>query len=155
MTILSIDQSYTHCAYVITDGRDVLAFDVLKSDKGDNIYDRALDISRHMSATYEAYKPSEIRLEGLAFGMRGDATRDLAGLLFSIVTMIKHVNQFGNFRIISPKSVKKRAGDGKFKKKDMIAALPEDIRALFAAENYKLTTGMSDLADAYWISQCD
>jgi hypothetical protein len=49
--------------------------------------------------------------------------------------------------------VKKRAGDGKFKKKDMIAALPDDIKKMFTDKNYKLTTGLSDLADAYWISQ--
>lgn len=155
MTILSIDQSYTHCAFVLTSGMNVLDYGVLKTDKSKTIYQRALDVSLDLSALYQVYKPTEIRLEGLAFGMRGDATRDLAGLLFTIINTINLQHKFNNVRIISPKSVKKRAGDGKFKKKDMIAALPEHVRAEFASMNYKLTTGLSDLADAYWISQCE
>jgi Holliday junction resolvasome RuvABC endonuclease subunit len=153
MTILSIDQSYTHCAWCVTNGRDVIAFDVLHSDKQKTIYERALNLSLELGRVFLTYTPTEIRLEGLAFGMRGDATRDLAGLLFTIINVISHLHVFKNFRIISPKSVKKRAGDGKFKKKDMIAALPDDIKKMFTDKNYKLTTGLSDLADAYWISQ--
>ncbi len=156
MTILSIDQSYTHCAWCVIDGRDVVAFDVIKSNKLFSIYERSLAISLELSRIYNHYSPTEIRLEGLAFGMRGDATRDLAGLLFSIVNVLSHINQFKNFKIISPKTVKKRAtGSGKAKKKEMIAALPVDIKQKFTDANYKLTTGLSDLADAYWISQVE
>jgi Holliday junction resolvasome RuvABC endonuclease subunit len=156
MTILSIDQSYTHCAYCIIDGRDVIHFGVIKSNKENSIYKRALDISLELGVVFTTYKPTEIRLEGLAFGMRGDATRDLAGLLFTIVNVISQLHTFDNFKILSPKTVKKRAtGSGKATKKEMIAALPEDIKQKFKEANYKQTTGLSDLADAYWISQVE
>jgi len=86
--------------------------------------------------------------------MRGNATRDLSGLLFSIINVISHLHTFKNFRIIAPTQVKKTAtGSGKAKKKEMIAALPPDILKLFKDKNYKQTTGLTDLADAYWISQ--
>lgn len=156
MTILSIDQSYTHCAYVISEGQVISEFGVFQSNKEHDIYQRALDISLRLGNVVTTHSPTEIRLEGLAFGMRGDATRDLAGLLFTIVTVISHLHVFNNFKIVSPKTVKKRAtGSGKATKKEMIAALPVDIKQMFTDANYKLTTGLSDLADAYWISQVD
>lgn len=154
MPLLSIDQSYTHCAWVITQDIHVIEFGVIKSNKEENIYKRALDNSLILVDVVKKFKPEEIRLEGLAFGMRGDATRDLAGLLFTIVNIISLQCTFDNFKILSPKTVKKRAtGSGKATKKEMIAALPTDLHERFAEENYKLTTGMADLADAYWISQ--
>lgn len=152
--ILSIDQSYTHCAYVVTEGDTVIEFDVLKSDADTDVYQRSLDIALRLGQVFLKHRPIEIRLEGLAFGMRGNATRDLSGLLFTIINVISHLHVFNNFRIIAPTQVKKRAtGSGKAKKKEMIAALPIDISKLFKDKNYKQTTGLTDLADAFWISQ--
>lgn len=155
MTTLSIDQSYTHCAYVVTEGTNLIEFGVLVSDKNLDVYKRALHLSLSLGQLFLKHTPTEIRLEGLAFGMRGDATRDLAGLLFTIINVISHLHCFNNFKIVSPKTVKKvGTGSGKATKKEMIAALPSDVLKLFKDKNYKLTTGLSDLADAYWISQC-
>lgn len=155
MTILSIDQSYTHCAYVVlNDNNEVIDFRCLVSDVRVDIYKRALELALDIQRAVAKYNPTEIRLEGLAFGMRGSATRDLAGLLFTIVNVISHLHVFNNFKIISPKTVKKRAtGSGKATKKEMIAALPSEVKQKFSEANYKLTTGLADLADAYWISQ--
>lgn len=154
MPILSIDQSYTHCAYVVTFGNNIIDFDVLKSDAELNVYERSLDIALRLGQVFLKHRPEEIRLEGLAFGMRGNATRDLSGLLFTIINVISYLHVFNNFRIIAPTQVKKRAtGSGKAKKKEMIAALPSDILKLFKDKNYKQTTGLTDLSDAYWISQ--
>lgn len=152
--ILAIDQSYTHCAYCVTEGKQVLDFGVFKSNTELDIYKRALYLSLDLGQIYTKYFPQEIRLEGLAFGMRGNATRDLSGLLFTIVNVMSHLHVFENFRIIAPTQVKKTAtGSGKAKKKEMIAALPPDILTLFKDKNFKQTTGLTDLADAYWISQ--
>lgn len=154
MRILSIDQSYTHCAYCVTQGKTVIDFDVFKSDVEEDIYRRALDISLELGNVFLKHQPEQIRLEGLAFGMRGNATRDLSGLLFTIINVISHLHTFKNFRILTPTHVKKVAtGSGKAKKKEMIAALPPDILKLFKDKNFKQTTGLTDLADAYWISQ--
>lgn len=154
MRILSIDQSYTHCAYCVTEGKTVTDFGVFKSNAETDVYKRSLDLALRLGQLYIAHRPEEIRLEGLAFGMRGNATRDLSGLLFTIINVISHLHVFNNFRIVAPTQVKKTGtGSGKAKKKEMIAALPPDILKLFKDKNYKLTTGLSDLADAYWISQ--
>lgn len=154
MRILSIDQSYTHCAWCITEGKDVIDFRVLVSDPTFDIYQRALYLSLDLGSVFLKYQPQQIRLEGLAFGMRGNATRDLSGLLFTIVNVISHLHVFKNFRIIAPTQVKKAAtGSGKAKKKEMITALPAEVLKLFKDKNYKQTTGLTDLADAYWISQ--
>ncbi len=154
MRVFAIDQSYTHCAYVITDDKVVLDFGVIKSDVETDVYKRSLAIALELATIFHRYQPDQIRLEGLAFGMRGNATRDLSGLLFTIVNVICHVCVFDNFKIIAPTQVKKTAtGSGKAKKKEMIATLPPDVKKLFTDKNYKQTTGLSDLADAYWISQ--
>lgn len=156
MKILSVDQSYTHCAFVISDETEVIDFGVFSTKAVDNIYDRALTIANNLSAIFSIHHPEIFKIEGLAFGMRGNATRDLAGLLFTIITVMKQKHGFHNFKIISPKTLKKVAtGSGKATKKEMIAALPEAIRTKFSAENYKLTTGLADLADAYWLAKCE
>lgn len=155
MRILAIDQSYTHCAYVVTEGTNIIDFDVVTSNPELDIYKRALNISLRLGRTVIEHTPDEIRLEGLAFGMRGNATRDLSGLLFTIINVISHLHVFKNFKIVAPTQVKKTGtGSGKAKKKEMIAALPADVKKLFKDKNYKQTTGLADLADAYWISQC-
>ena len=156
MKILSIDQSYTHCAFCIIDENKLVDFGVFESDKADSVYDRALYIANKIIAVQQQHLPNEIRLEGLAFAMRGNATRDLAGLLFTIITTIKSKCQFNNFKIISPKTVKKTAtGSGKATKKQMVNSLPEEIKDIFTSQGYKLTTGLTDLADAFWIGKCE
>lgn len=154
MRILAVDQSYTHCAYCVTEGKQVIDFGVLKSDTNTDMYKRALDLSLRLGQVFMKHQPEEIRLEGLAFGTRGNATRDLSGLIFTIVNVISHLHVFNNFRIIAPTQVKKTGtGSGKAKKREMIEALSADVKKLFKDKNYKLTTGLADLADAYWISQ--
>jgi Holliday junction resolvasome RuvABC endonuclease subunit len=57
-----------------------------------------------------------------------------------------------NIIIIPPKTVKKIAtGNGNASKDDMIEHLPKIVREEFAAIGYKKSTGLKDLADAYWI----
>ncbi|MDE1830389.1 MAG: crossover junction endodeoxyribonuclease RuvC [Thaumarchaeota archaeon] len=154
MKILAIDQSYTHCAYCVTEGTSIIDFGVLVSNTDTDVYKRSLDLALRLGGLYLKHQPKEIRLEGLAFGMRGNATRDLSGLLFTIINVISHLHVFDNFRIIAPTQVKKAAtGSGKAKKKEMIEALPPNILKLFKDQNFKQTTGLTDLADAYWISQ--
>lgn len=155
MKILSCDQSFTHSAVVITENNSILEFNVFSSNKEASIFDRALDIANRLSESFLKHNPDEFILEGLAFGMRGNATRDLSGLQFVIICLIKQIHNFHNFKIISPKTLKKIAtGSGKATKKEIIAALPEDIKKLFMDRNYKLTTGLADLADAYFLSKC-
>lgn len=151
--IIGIDQSYSSCGWcVIDDGMNIIAHGIIKSDKSINIFDRALLIATEIYRIFAIYDPTIVKLEGLAFGMTGNVTRDLAGLLFTIVSVLKSHTPGVNIALIPPTSVKKFAtGSGKAKKPEMILALPEHVRQLFE-QSYKKTTGLTDLADAYWIA---
>lgn len=156
MKILSIDQSYTCSGIVILDDGQMTHCEVFKTVKPKTkdmkaTYHRAFMVSEHICKLAKAHKPDLVSIEGLAFGMRGNATRDLAGLQFVIVTdLIERLHM--DVEVISPLSVKKFAtGSGKAKKEEMVKALPEDILNKFLDLGVKKTTGLGDLADAYWI----
>lgn len=149
---IGIDQSYNFCAFVILQNTNVIEFGVIKSNKDDTMYTRALDVALRLCEVYDTYKPEVVQMEGLAFGTTGNVTRDLAGLLFTIINVMKTLHPEANVVLIPPTAVKKFAtGSGKSKKPDMIAALPEPIKKLFERKNFKKTTGLGDLSDAYWI----
>ena len=90
--------------------------------------------------------------ENLAFGAKGNATRDVAGLLF---TMISSSLNFGEYTLVVPTSAKKVfTGDGKATKLDVINSLPEEVKGFYTEAGYKYSekTGngtMNDLADSY------
>jgi Holliday junction resolvasome RuvABC endonuclease subunit len=149
---MGIDQSYNFAAVVVLQNSNVIDFEVIKSNKDDTIYNRALDVATRICDVYSKHKPEVVQMEGLAFGTTGNVTRDLAGLLFTIINVMKILHPTVNVVLIPPTAVKKFAtGSGKSKKPEMIAALPPHVRELFEAKGYKKTTGLGDLSDAYWI----
>lgn len=152
---LGIDQSYTNCAVcVVDDEGNVVNFERFKSNTALDIFARALEVASFIAEYVTKQTPSVVKIEGLAFGISGNATRDLAGLLFTIVNVMKLKHPAMAIGIAAPTQVKKRAtGSGKAKKEDMIAALPEEVRKTFTDAGFKKTTGLSDLADAYWIAR--
>ena len=153
--ILGIDQSFTSTGYCVVDDNTLIDFGIIKSLKTSDIYDRAIQITDQLISLANKHTVSETRIEGLAFGMRGSATRDLAGLLFTIVTTFKR-NGFDNIKIVSPKTIKKTAtNSGKATKKQMIETLPDFVKFKFTEQGFKTTTGLADLADSYWISVCN
>lgn len=154
MCILGIDQSYTKTAFVIIgDNNGLEEFGVISTNKEENSFSRALSVSCAINDVYLRYTPSIVNIEGLAFGLKGNATRDLAGLQYVILVRLMDIDPNVNFNIITPKSVKKFATDnGNASKKDMINALPDMVKQKFMDRNYKLTTGLADLADAYFIA---
>jgi Holliday junction resolvasome RuvABC endonuclease subunit len=151
--VLGIDQSYNSTGIVIVNNGDIEYFNVIKTDKSiDNIYDRALTIALEVSKIVEERAISNINIEGLGFGSVGNATRDLAGLQFTIINICKLKNPNLIFLIVSPNTVKKFAtGSGKATKSDMIDALPDNVKQSFTDRNYKKSTGLADLTDAYFI----
>jgi Holliday junction resolvasome RuvABC endonuclease subunit len=154
MKILGIDQSYTCSGLVIINEGIVEHAEVFNTPKEDDIFKRAYDIVCHIAKMVKEYNITKVNIEGLAFGMRGNATRDLAGLQFMIVSNLKFV--YGvEVNIISPKSLKKFATqNGKAKKIEMFEALPEDVQMKFTQE-YKFlkTKGLYDVTDAYWLAK--
>ena len=152
MKILAIDQSFTCTGinYFVND--KLVYFTAIKSDKKQDIFTRASYIVTEIFKIYDNYKPNVFCIEGLAFGATGNATRDLAGLLFSIITY--GIHNYSDFKYEIVRQVKTLAiGKGKASKNEMIEALPNDIKELFMSENYKKTTGLADLADAYFIGK--
>ena len=120
------------------------------------MFDRARYVACEIAAICSNHNINHVDIEGLAFGATGNVARDLAGLLFSIINITKVHIPTACFTLHPPTLVKKMAvGTSKgVDKKQMIDALPEDIRTLFEHAGYKKTTGLSDLADAYWIGCC-
>ena len=155
--ILSIDQSYNFCAYVVWDDSSISHFGVISSKHIDqDIFGRALHVASRVLDVCRTHNKEYIKIEGLAFGATGNVARDLAGLLFTIINIVTHNIPTIKFDLFPPTTVKKTAvGTSKgVDKKQMIEALPTDIRHQFETAGFKKTTGLSDLADAYWIGRC-
>ncbi len=152
MITLGIDQSFTSTGIVVKDRNTVLHFSTIRSDKNHDIYQRAFDIKTKVVEIVQLYKPTLINIEQIAFGGVGNAAKNLAGLLFLIMCDIQTVKHY-DVNLVSPTSLKKFATDsGRASKKQMINALPAAVLKMFEDGNYKLTTGLSDLADAYWLA---
>ncbi len=154
MKVLGIDQSFTSSGLVFLNEGVLVEAHKFCADKNTNRFAQAYEIALHIGEYIDTYNPDVIAIEGLAFGMRGNVTRDLGGLQFVIIAYLQEVkNKLVD--IIAPTSVKKFAtGSGRAKKEDMIESLPSDVHSYFIKLGVKKTTGLADLADAYWIAKC-
>lgn len=154
MNYIGIDQSYTSTGVVVlNDAKQIVFSTIISSSQQDDIFKRAWQVSEEIINIIKQYQPNVLSIEGLAFSMTGNATRDLAGLQFSIVTKIKFILQ-QEISIIAPPTLKKFAtGSGKAKKEDMIAALPQNVYDYFTKEKkIKKTKGLTDVTDAYFLA---
>lgn len=151
--ILGVDQSYTSSGICIIQSGELIHSEIYKTPKDEDIFVRAWNISEKVVALINEYDVEYVSIEGLAFGsVNANATRDLAGLQFLIVTKVRLVLGI-HVEIIAPTSLKKFAtGSGKATKKDMIAALPPNVLETFRAQGFRVTTGLADLADAYFLA---
>ena len=153
MKILGIDQSYTSSGIVKLNKGEFLEGHKFVANKENNRFAQAYEITIHIAEIVEDFKPDIIAIEGLAFGMRGNVTRDLGGLQFVIIAHLQEVLS-REVDIIAPTSAKKFAtGSGRAKKEDMIASLPEHVYNYCTELGMKKTTGLGDMADAYWIAK--
>lgn len=149
-----IDQSYTSTGLVILNDKQELVFStVIRSNPQHSMHSRSSYVAEQLGQHLNEYAPYCAGIEGLAFGSRGNATRDLAGLQFVIVHQLDHV--LGNcLYIIEPTKLKKYATGKarKIKKQQMVDALPQNIRDSLQ-QSYKKTKGLYDVTDAYWIAR--
>ena len=153
MKALGIDQSYNSTGIVILENDNIIHAEQFKCDKDKNRFAQAYQIALYIADIVDKFEPDKISIEGLAFGMRGNATRDLGGLQFVIVSHLQEVKN-KKVEIVAPLSVKKFAtGSGRAKKEQMINSLPKDVLEWFENLGVKKTTGLADLADAYWIAK--
>lgn len=154
MIRIGIDQSMSCTGLVILkDDVDMLYYGTIKTSKDEgSIFKRFNIISEKIIDLIIEYNVDEVKIEGIPFGrIPGNASRDLAGLQAVIISNI--LDQQGKeCIIIPPKAVKKFATDnGNAKKPEMLEAVPEQHRVKFVDAGYKKTTGIYDLADAYFI----
>lgn len=153
---MGIDQSYTSTAYCIANGLgsgNLTNFGLISSVKTDDIFARARHIATELSTVVNEHNVDVVALEGLAFGAKGDSTRNLAGLQFTIVNMI-YTNYKKPCEIYAPGTIKKIAtGKGNSPKNMLLESLPVDIKTRFVDAGAKKTKGLLDLVDAYWILQ--
>ncbi len=153
MKIIGIDQSYSCTGICIFEDGELIHSEVFKSPKAMDKFQRSNLIAEYILSTAVFNEPDVIGIEGLAFGMRGDATRDLAGLQYAIINKLRFE---GNFKveIIAPNAVKKFAtGYGRAKKEELYEALPKHTQKTFLDIGVKKTTGLFDLCDAFWIAK--
>jgi len=156
MKTIGIDQSFKRCAVIILDeNENVIFFETITAGDGD-VFAKANEVAMHVCGVVSTTSDLKIiAIEGLAFGDLGNATRDLAGLQFVIITALRYrlcIPQ--DIVIIPPPTLKKFATEnGRADKQMMIDALPEVIRNQFKEAGYKKTTGLSDLTDAYWLAR--
>lgn len=152
MRVLGIDQSYTSTGYCIIDDRMIIDCGVLTSDKTKNVFERSYDISYALLNIATEFHPKMIGVEGLAFNMRGNATRDLAGLQFVIMIQLQYKTSIP-VEIVNPKIVKKFAtGNGNASKDDLYNSTPSLTKLYFEEKGLKKTKGRPDVVDAYWIA---
>lgn len=154
MIIMGIDQSYTCTGISVLDTEGSTFFTTIKTEKSTQldemgIFRRAKQVADSILTLIEQHSPDMVIIEGLAFGARGNATRDLSGLMFIIVNTIDSLNI--PVKIVSPTSVKAFAVKGKASKKEMFDALPADIKQTIG-DNFKITKGRYDVTDAYFLA---
>ncbi len=154
MHYIGIDQSYTSTGFVVLNKqKEIIDCKILQSTKTDDIFKRSWDLSENIISEIKKYSESKLAIEGLAFAMRGNATRDLAGLQFTIINKIKFMLN-KDITIVAPPSLKKSATkNGKASKEVMIESLPSNIYEYFTKEkNWKKSRGLTDITDAYFLA---
>lgn len=154
---VGIDQSFTGCGTVVLNGNgELLEFSLTKTKKDQypDVFTRALAITDNVIGFLEKYPTAMVAMEGLAYGSIGNATRDLAGLQFVLITNIRtRLNK--QEVLFTPTTVKAKAvgRSKKVTKGDMIDATNSVVLDEFKAAGFKKTTGLADLVDAYWIAR--
>ena len=152
MIVIGIDQSYKNTAMVVFEDREVIDTKVIQTEKDDSnkhldIFKRATFVADEVETFANKISPDKIVIEQLAYGGFGDATRDLAGLQFLIVSKLLNYTTY-DIEIVPPNSLKKFAtGSGRASKKEMLEAVRDKDMEWFNSVLVK--NGKYDLADAY------
>lgn len=155
MKVLGVDQSFTSTGVVLMEqGSDLIQHhQAIRSTKDQDMHHRVREIYQGITALVEQHKPDHLVIEGLAFGIMGNATRDLGGLFYVITDRLRYDLGFNSIHVVAPTSLKKFAtGSGKAKKPEMHTALPDHAKDLLK-KHYKKTSGLSDIVDAYWLAK--
>ena len=148
--ILSIDQSLTHCAWIVWEDNLIYDYGVISTTNIDKDHIRIMKIVEQLNNIILDNNVEVVVLESLSFGSISTSVRVLAGLYYNIL-ILSEVNNL-EYQDLTPTSIKKFAtGSGKAKKQDMWKALPDNIKTKFEKTHKTIASGKYDLADAYHI----
>ena len=157
---MGIDQSFTSSGITILDeDLNMLFCEVFTSNKQLTPYHRINEIRNRIEQIAIDYNPDYIAIEGLAFNRIGNATRNLAGLLHTIVDRL-HFQLNYSVLIIPPRTMKITfTGNGKASKQEILENVPKPLLTNLTEERKILKTkGLYDVADsiglAYTAFQC-
>lgn len=154
MVVLGLDQSLTCSGICIMDDGKLVFSGVITTSKTDregmhDVFYRTRVITAELLALITHYKVQTVVMEGLSFGSKGNATRDLAILMGTI-----QANLRGFPTVVPPPTLKKFAtGNGRATKDEMVEAIKDAEPELY--EKLLLTPktkGRADIADAYWLA---
>ena len=155
MRLLSIDQSLNSTGVVIWYDGNAAAWSILRPETTAEAILKIRWVVKEIGLLIHQHGVEGIVVESLPFGMNSTSVRPLAALYYFIHNLC--VEKGIPFYDANITSVKKYAtGSGKAKKQDMITAFEVDNPALFdhiKKANIKKTTGLADLADAYFIGK--
>lgn len=194
--LLSIDQSLTHTACVVWHNNKPVHKVVLRTQStsakekkpGAVSFATAAEridwICKQVRYYIHTHHVDTVVMEGLSFGSRGDATRELAGLFYGLEIMLwdalADCENDGLFKVytVTPTTAKKfarshlpeglafeeqkkldkKTGKEHTVKKPVTMDKKLMVKACDYAEpgfldDYNLTKGKADLADAYWIGR--
>jgi len=153
--ILSIDQSLSCSGIMLWDNEKQIAFWVFKTEPKTEVILRIRDIIADITTLVKRHNVSHIVIESLPFGINSNSVRPLAALYYFIQNLCFDLGI--TFSEVNVTGVKKFAtGSGKANKFDMVAALLEEapeLHAMILEKGIKKTTGLADLADAYFIGK--
>jgi Holliday junction resolvasome RuvABC endonuclease subunit len=149
MVVFGIDQSLTCTGLCVFEDNELIAFNLIHSNKEEDGLTRILDICTHIGELAQHKKPDVIAIEGLSYGSNSTSARILAALYYFIeYTARRYGCEFISY---PPTKVKKFATKGNASKAEMILALPPEIHKMFVEAGFKKTTGLADLTDAFFI----
>lgn len=157
---MGIDQSLT-CTGVCVIRQEGFNYTVLHTesihshktnfeDYADTLH-RAKFIADRLHMIAVKYKVTHFSIEGLSFGSKGNATRNLA-ILFATICIKLNIDFPYT---VPPTTLKKFAtGNGRADKKEMLSVIECHDKYLFNYLNdMTIKAGKYDLADAYWLAR--
>lgn len=157
MVLISIDQSLSSTGMMVWDkeANEKIVWLLSKTKTKQELILRIREQVENIKGVAESCGATDIVIESLPFGINSRSVRPLAALYYQIHSMC--IDEGINFHEANVTAVKKFATtSGKAKKDEMVAAFLEDAPKLHAKilkDGVKKTTGLQDLADAYFIGK--
>ena len=147
MKFIGIDPSLTENAVVCLDENgEILESKLIKTDSKSEIEDRINYIYNSIYNIINKYEDNKlINIEGLAFGAKGNAITQLAGLHYFVRINLKNNNL--EYKIIPPTTLKKFVtGRGNCKKELMLLKIYKRWRVEFDNNNLADSYGLAKMA---------